>query len=276
MDYSGYQHLLIDIDQGVAKVTINRPEVYNAVNHRLHGELGEIWRDLDRDPEVRAIVITGAGDKAFSAGGDLAGLRERMAMPSEERFKDTVTWEARDLVYNMVNCDKVIISAINGVAVGAGVAVALIADISIMAEDAKIGDGHVPLGVVAGDHAAMIWPLLCGIAKTKYYLLTAEMIDGREAERIGLVSKVVPRAEVVPEAMRIARKLADGPRYALAMTKRSINQWLRLGGLAAFDYSLALEKMAFFSGDAQAGVKAISEKKKPVYPSSQPGGDSHG
>ncbi len=276
MDYSGYQHLLIDIDQGVAKVTINRPEVYNAVNHRLHGELGEIWRDLDRDPEVRAIVITGAGDKAFSAGGDLAGLRERMAMPSEERFKDTVTWEARDLVYNMINCDKVIISAINGVAVGAGVAVALIADISIMAEDAKIGDGHVPLGVVAGDHAAMIWPLLCGIAKTKYYLLTAEMIDGREAERIGLVSKVVPRAEVVPEAMRIARKLADGPRYALAMTKRSINQWLRLGGLAAFDYSLALEKMAFFSGDAQAGVKAISEKKKPVYPSSQPGGDSHG
>lgn len=276
MDYSGYQHLLIEIDQGVAKVTINRPEVYNAVNHRLHGELGEIWRDLDRDPEVRAIVITGAGDKAFSAGGDLAGLRERMAMPSEERFKDTVTWEARDLVYNMINCDKVIISAINGVAVGAGVAVALIADISIMAEDAKIGDGHVPLGVVAGDHAAMIWPLLCGIAKTKYYLLTAEMIDGREAERIGLVSKVVPRAEVVPEAMRIARKLADGPRYALAMTKRSINQWLRLGGLAAFDYSLALEKMAFFSGDAQAGVKAVSEKKKPVFPSSQPGGDSHG
>ncbi len=276
MDYSGYQHLLIDIDQGVAKVTINRPEVYNAVNHRLHGELGEIWRDLDRDPEVRAIVITGAGDKAFSAGGDLAGLRERMAMPSEERFKDTVTWGARDLVYNMINCDKVIISAINGVAVGAGVAVALIADISIMAEDAKIGDGHVPLGVVAGDHAAMIWPLLCGIAKTKYYLLTAEMIDGREAERIGLVSKVVPRAEVVPEAMKIARKLADGPRYALAMTKRSINQWLRLGGLAAFDYSLALEKMAFFSGDAQAGVKAVSEKKKPVYPSSQPAGDKHG
>ena len=269
MDYSGYQHLLVEIDQGVAKVTINRPEVYNAVNHRLHGELGEIWRDLDRDPKVRAIVITGAGDKAFSAGGDLAGLRDRMAMPSEERFKDTVTWEARDLVYNMINCDKVIISAINGVAVGAGVAVALIADISIMAEDAKIGDGHVPLGVVAGDHAAMIWPLLCGIAKTKYYLLTAEMIDGREAERIGLVSKVVPRAEVVPEAMKIARKLADGPRYALAMTKRSINQWLRLGGLAAFDYSLALEKMAFFSGDAQAGVKAVSEKKKPMFPSSQ-------
>ena len=269
MDYSSYQHLLIEIDQGIAKVTINRPEVYNAVNHRLHGELGQIWRDLDRDPDVRAIVVTGAGDKAFSAGGDLAMLEHRMALPAEERFKETVTWEPRELVYNMVNCDKIIISAINGVAVGAGVAVALIADISIMAEDAKIGDGHTRLGVVAGDHATMIWPLLCGIAKTKYYLLTADLIDGREAERIGLVSKAVPRAEVVPTAMSLARRFADGPRYALAMTKRSINQWLRFGGLASFDYSLALEKMAFFSDDAQAGVKAVREKTTAVFPSSK-------
>ena len=270
MDYSKYQHLLIEIDQGVAKVTINRPEVYNAVNHKLHGELGEIWRDLDRDPEVRAIVVTGAGDKAFSAGGDLSMLEHRMALSSEERFDETVTWEPRELVYNMVNCDKIIISAINGVAVGAGVAVALIADISIIAEDAKIGDGHTKLGVVAGDHATMIWPLLCGIAKTKYYLLTADLIDGREAERIGLVSKAVPRAEVVPTAMSLARRFADGPRYALAMTKRAINQWLRFGGLASFDYSLALEKMAFFSADAQAGIKAVREKTAAVFPSAQP------
>jgi enoyl-CoA hydratase len=260
VDYSRYEHLLIDIESGVVTVTINRPDVYNAVNHRLHGELGDIWRDLDRDPEVRAIVVTGAGDKAFSAGGDLAMLEHRMALGAEERFEDSVTWEARDLVYNMVNCDKIIISAINGVAVGAGLAVALMADISIMAEEAKIGDGHVRLGVVAGDHAAMIWPLLCGIAKTKYYLLTAEMIDGREAERIGLVSKVLPRAEVLPAAMKLARQFADGPAYAQSMTKRSINQWLRLGGIASFDYSLALEKMAFFSKDAQKGVKAVRDK----------------
>ncbi|MBI4191764.1 MAG: enoyl-CoA hydratase/isomerase family protein [Betaproteobacteria bacterium] len=267
MDYSSYRHLLIEIDNGVAKVTINRPEVYNAVNHRLHGELAEIWRDLGRDPDVRAIVVTGAGDKAFSAGGDLAMLGHRMALPSEKRFKETVTWEPRELVYNMVNCDKIIISAINGVAVGAGLAVALIADISIMAEDAKIGDGHTRLGVVAGDHAAMIWPLLCGIAKTKYYLLTCEFIEGREAERIGLVSKVMPRPEVVPAAMKLARQFADGSAYALGMTKRSINQWLRLGGLTSFDYSLALEKMAFFSEDAQAGVKAAREKTAPVFSS---------
>ena len=269
MDYSSYQHLLIEIDQGIAKVTINRPEVYNAVNHRLHGELAQIWRDLDRDPSVRVIVVTGAGDKAFSAGGDLAMLEHRMSLPAEERFNETVTWEPRELVYNMVNCDKIIISAINGVAVGAGVAVALIADISIMAEDAKIGDGHTRLGVVAGDHATMIWPLLCGIAKTKYYLLTADLIDGREAERIGLVSKTVPRAEVLTTAMGLARRFADGPRYALSMTKRAVNQWLRFGGLASFDYSLALEKMAFFSEDAQVGVKAVREKTTPVFPSSK-------
>jgi enoyl-CoA hydratase len=269
MDYSSYQHLLIEIDQGIAKVTINRPEVYNAVNHRLHGELGQIWRDLDRDPAVRAIVITGAGDKAFSAGGDLAMLEHRMSLPAEERFNEAVSWEPRELVYNMVNCDKIIISAINGVAVGAGVAVALLADISIMAEEAKIGDGHTRLGVVAGDHATMIWPLLCGIAKTKYYLLTADLIDGREAERIGLVSRCVPRAEVLDTAMKLARRMADGPRYAQSMTKRSVNQWLRLGGITSFDYSLALEKMAFFSDDAQAGIKAVRDKTAPKFPSAQ-------
>lgn len=275
MDYSHYQHLIVEIDDGLAKVTINRPEVYNAVNHVLHKELGNIWRDFDRDPDVRVIVITGAGDKAFSAGGDLAMLEHRMSLPAEERFEDVANNDARDLVYNMVNCDKVIISAINGVAVGAGLAAALMADISIMAEDAKIGDGHIRLGVVAGDHATMIWPLLCGMAKTKYYLLTSEMVDGREADRIGLVSKAVPRAEVVPTAMKIARQLADGPAFALSLTKRSLNQWLRMGGIASFDYSLMAEKLAFLSADAQAGVKAVRNKKPADFPSKRRNSGKH-
>lgn len=275
MDYSRYQHLLVDIDDGLAKVTINRPEVYNAVNHKLHQELGDIWRDLDRDPAVRCIVVTGAGEKAFSAGGDLAMLEHRMALPAEERFEDITNNDARDLVYNMVNCDKVIIAAINGVAVGAGLAVAMMSDISIMAEDAKIGDGHMKLGVVAGDHATMIWPLLIGMAKTKYYLLTAEMIDGKEAERMGMVSKVLPRAEVLPAAMKLGRQLADGPQWALSLTKRSLNQWLRLGGITAFDYSMAVEKMAFFSADTQAGVKAVRERKPADFPSKRKAAKKH-
>ncbi|MBI2321478.1 MAG: enoyl-CoA hydratase/isomerase family protein [Chloroflexi bacterium] len=275
MDYSRYEHLLVDISDGVALVTLNRPEVYNAVNHRLHRELMEIWPDLDRDPRVRVSVITGAGDKAFSAGGDLAMLEHRMTMSAEERYEDTMRPEAQQIVYNLINADKIIISAINGVAVGAGLAVALLADISIMAEDARLGDGHIRLGVAAGDHACGVWPLLCGMAKTKYYLLTCEFVDGKEAERIGLVSKAVPRAEVLSTAMDIARRLAAGPQPALRFTKRALNQWLRLAGLASFDYSLAVEKLGFFSADAREGIRAVREKRPALFPSAMDSSGEH-
>lgn len=261
-----YQHLRIETTDGVAFVTLDRPDVYNATNDVLHAELTRVWRDLDADPAVRVIVVTGAGN-AFSAGGDLADIEARAALPAEERFEAIVRVmkEAEAIVYEMVNCDKVIVSAINGVAVGAGLAVALMADISLIAEDARLTDGHARLGVAAGDHAAIIWPLLCGMAKAKYYLLTCDFIDGREAERIGLVSRCVPRAELLPEALRIARQLADGPQYALRFTKKALNQWLRLGGITAFDYSLALEMIGFFSGAPAEGARAIQEKRPPRW-----------
>lgn len=264
---ANYQHLLIDVADGIATVTINRPEVFNATNDVLHGELTRVWRDLDSEPAVRVIVVTGAGEQAFSAGGDLSDMEARAALPAAGRFEATmrIMKEAEAIVYEMVNCEKIIISAINGVAVGAGLAVALMADISIIAEEARLTDGHARLGVAAGDHAAMVWPLLCGMAKAKYYLLTCEFIDGREAERIGLVSKAVPRAELMPEAMAIARKLADGPQQALRFTKKSLNQWLRLGGITAFDYSLALEMLGFFSGTPAEGARAIQEKRPPRF-----------
>lgn len=262
-----YRHLLVDMTDGVALVTINRPEVYNATNDALHAELTRIWGDLDRDPRVRVIVVTGAGDRAFSAGGDLGDIEARAALPAEERFEAVVRVmkEAEAIVYGMMNCEKIIISAINGVAVGAGLAVALMADISLIAEDARLTDGHARLGVAAGDHAAIIWPLLCGMAKAKYYLLTCDFIDGREAERIGLVSRCVPRAELMAEAMRIARQLADGPQHALRFTKKALNQWLRLGGITAFDYSLALEMLGFFSAAPGEGARAIQEKRPPRW-----------
>src|SRR5205823_9408689 len=131
--------------------------------------------------------------------------------------------EASDIVYNMINLDKPVVSAINGVAVGAGLVVALLADVSIMSESARITDGHTKLGVVAGDHAAILWPLLCGMAKAKYYLLTSEFIDGREAERIGLVSLCVPAEQVLPRALDVADRLARGAQQAIRWTKRSLN-----------------------------------------------------
>jgi len=264
-DYSQYQHLLVDKQDGVALLTMNRPESLNATNARLHFELSRIWLDLGDDPDVRVAVITGAGS-AFSAGGDFELIEETLG--NAEVIART-TKEAGDIVYNLLNLDKPVISAINGVAVGAGLAVALLADISIASETARITDGHVRLGVAAGDHAAIIWPLLCGMAKAKYYLLTCEFLDGKEAERIGLVSLAVPAEEVMPRAMEIARKLAAGPQPAIRHTKRAMNQWLRQAGHTAFDYSLLAEALGFFGDDVREGLAAVREKRPPKFPSAQ-------
>ena len=262
-DYSQYQHLLFERkEHGILLMTLNRPEVLNATNARLHWELSRVWLDIADDEETRVVVVTGAG-KAFSAGGDLD-----MIAVYKKNFKtiNGVMKEASDIVYNLVNLEKPVISAINGVAVGAGLAVALMADISIISEEARFTDGHLRLGVGAGDHAAIIWPLLCGMAKAKYYLLTADFIDGREAERIGLVSLCTSAEELLPKAMEVATKLATGSQAAIRFTKRSLNNWMRVAG-PIFDHSLALEMLTFFDDDVAEGLLAVQEKRAPVFPS---------
>ncbi len=264
-NYDSYQHLQVEVQDHIALLTMNRPEVLNATNAQLHYELGRIWVDIDDDPEVRVALITGAG-RAFSAGGDLNGLRGTVGN-SQEIGRSMK--EARDIVHNMVALDKPIVSAINGVAVGAGLAVALLADISIASDKARFTDGHVRLGVAAGDHACLIWPLLCGMAKTKYYLLTCDFLDGTEAERIGLVSKVVPHEELMPTAMEVARKLATGPQPAIRWTKQALNQWLRMAEHTSFDYSLSLEMLGFFGDDVKEGLNSLQEKRDPDFPSAR-------
>jgi enoyl-CoA hydratase len=226
----------------------------------MHGELARVWAEVSADPQTRVAVITGAG-KAFSAGGDLDMVR-RMA-GDHDRVAHMLR-EMSDLVYNIINCEKPIVSAINGVAVGAGLVVALLADISICASDARLGDGHVRLGVAAGDHAAIIWPLLCGLAKAKYYLLTGEMVTGEEAERIGLVSKALPREEVLAEAMNVADKLATGPQLAIRLTKRALNGWIRNAG-PIFDQSAAYEMLTFLGEDIKEGLASLREKRAPQF-----------
>jgi enoyl-CoA hydratase len=176
--------------------------------------------------------------------------------------------EMSDLVYNMINCEKPVVSAINGVAVGAGLVVALLADVSICAADARLGDGHVKLGTVAGDHAAILWPLLCGMARARYYLLTGEMVTGIEAERIGLVSKCVPREEVLAEAFRVADTLATGSQLAIRLTKRALNGWLRNAG-PLFDQSAAYEMLTFMGPDLREGVTALRAGRPPDFPSAR-------
>src|SRR5574337_1972000 len=259
MTYEDYNQLNFSRrDNGVLLITLDRPEKYNAADERMHTELARVWKDVSADPDTRVAVITGAG-KAFSAGGDL-GMVERMA-GNYEHVSHRLT-EMRDLVYNIINCEKPIVSAINGVAVGAGTVAALLADVAIAAEDAKIGDGHVKLGVAAGDHAAIIWPLLAGMAKARYYLLTGEMVTGAEAERIGLVAKAVPRDQVLDEALRVADSLATGAQHAIRLTKRTLNNWLRSAG-PTFDQSAAYEMLTFLGPDVVEGTTALREKRPP-------------
>jgi enoyl-CoA hydratase len=259
--YSDFEHLSFERPRsGVLLVTLNRPDVLNAANVAMHREMSDIWSVIDDDDEVAVTVVTGAG-RAFSAGGDLSMIEE-MTRDYEALL---VQWrDAGAIVERMLDARKPVVSAINGVAVGAGLAVALLADVSIAAESAKLSDGHVRIGVAAGDHAALLWPMLCGFARAKYYLLTADFVDGREAERIGLVSRCVPDDRVIGEALDVAERLAQGSATAIQWTRRVLNQHMRQN-LPLFGESLALEMLGFLGPDAREGVAALRERRPPNF-----------
>src|SRR5918992_3218598 len=205
MDYSSYQDLKVRaLEPGIVEIVMGEEGKLAVATANAHAEMARIWLDIDRDPQARVAILRGAG-KGFSAGGDLAMVEE---MTRDFAVRARVWREARDLVYNMINCSKIIISAMHGPAVGAGLVAGLMADISIAANDPRLIDGHTRLGVAAGDHAAIVWPLLCGMAKAKYYLLTCKTISGEEAERLGLVSLTCDEGQLKEKALEVARKLA--------------------------------------------------------------------
>ncbi|MEP6813579.1 MAG: enoyl-CoA hydratase/isomerase family protein [Actinomycetota bacterium] len=260
-EYTDFTSLEFDRpEEWILRITLRNPAKLNAVGAEAHGQLAEVWHAIDRDPATRVVVVRGA-DGAFSSGGDL-DLVADIAKDWSTRLR--VFHEARDLVYNIINFSKPIVAAIDGPAVGAGLAVALLADISIAAPSAKIVDGHTRLGVAAGDHAVIVWPLLCGLAKAKYHLLLCEPIDGETAERIGLVSLCVPADELEEKALEIARRLASGSQTAIRHTKLALNNWLRAAG-PAFDASLALEFLDMTGPDVAEGVAAVREHRPPRF-----------
>jgi len=262
MDYSSYQDLKVRrLEPGILEIVMGEEGKLATATARAHAEMARIWLDVDRDPETRVAILRGAG-KGFSAGGDLAMVEE---MTRDFAVRARVWREARDLVYNMINCSKMIVSAIHGPAVGAGLVVGLMADVSIAAKNARLIDGHTRLGVAAGDHAAIVWPLLCGMAKAKYYLLTCEQLSGEEAERIGLISMVCEENQLREKALEVARKLAAGAQTALRWTKYSLNNWLRMAG-PAFDASLALEVLGFTGPEVKEGIASLREKRAPKFP----------
>ena len=262
MDYSKYKDLKIRrLEPGILELAMGEEGKLSTATERLHKELADVWLDIDRDPETRVAILRGVG-KGFSAGGDFNMIEK---IQSDFAMRARAWREAHDLVYNIINCSKMVVSAMHGPAVGAGLVAGLLADVSIAAKNARIIDGHTRLGVAAGDHAAIIWPLLCGMAKAKYYLLLCDQISGEEAERIGLVSLTCDESELNEKALEVARRLAAGAQTALRWTKQSLNNWLRMAG-PAFDNSLALEMLGFTGPEAKEGLASLREKRKPSFP----------
>lgn len=246
-------------EPGVLEVVFDGPNL-NAVDEELHTQLPRLWPVIDLDPEVRAVIVRGAG-RAFSAGGSFELIDAQI---NDYRIRMRVMRESRDLFNNIINCSKPIISAIHGPAVGAGLVVALMSDISIAARNARIIDGHTRLGVAAGDHAAMVWPLLCGMAKAKYLLLTCKEISGEDAERVGLVSLAVDEEDLLSTARDVASQLSKGAQEAIGWTKYSLNQWYRQN-IAMFDASLGLEFLGFGGPDVVEGVASHRERRPPSF-----------
>jgi enoyl-CoA hydratase len=244
---------------GVLRITFDAPGL-NAVSPAAHREIADVWLTVDRDEETRVAVLQGAG-KGFSAGGSFELLD---GITNDYAVRTRVLREARDLVMNVINCSKPIVSAMHGPAVGAGLVAGMLADVSIVGRTARIIDGHTRLGVAAGDHAAICWPLLCGMAKAKYYLLTCETLTGEEAERIGLVSLCVEDDQVQAKALEVAEQLAGMSQSAIRWTKHTLNHWYRAAG-PIFDASLGYEFFGFGGPDAAEGLASHREKRPPVF-----------
>jgi enoyl-CoA hydratase len=255
MTYSDYQTLLFSRAGAVLTVTINRPRAYNAVDGVLHRELSRVFGEIAADESVDAVVLTGAG-KAFSAGGDLDFFRN--VTPAQ---LDAVFVEARKIIVDLVDLPQPIIAAVNGAAAGLGATLALFCDVVYAADDAKISDPHVRIGVTAGDGGAVIWPLLVGVARAKEYLMTGDSVSAAEAERIGLVNRVVPAAEVVSQAHAFAERLTKGSRMAIRSSKAAVNKVLRERVNLVLDTSLAFEKECFGTEFHRDALEAFAQKR---------------
>jgi len=266
-DYSRFQHLKVENDDGLFTVTLNRPGALNAINPAMHTEITDIWPVLNNDPEVRAVLLTGAG-RAFCAGGDIKSMappEQSMASSGAKFPTPESTGEGHRLVYNLLDCQRPVVAAINGDAIGLGATLALFCDVTVAAETARIADTHVSIGVVAGDGGAVIWPWLIGPNRAKEFLMRGNKLTGAEAAKMGLVNYAVPAAEVLPKARELARELADGPAWAIRWTKVAVNKMLKDAVNGVLDASLAYEIATFNMPDHKEAAQAFIEKRKPNF-----------
>ena len=261
LDAQGFRALRVERRGRVLVVTIDHPESdLNAVDDLLHGELTRLFRELRREEQARAVLLTGSG-RAFSAGGDFRWFPTLRGLEKLEPLRR----DAKQLIWDLLDVEVPIVAALNGPAVGLGASIALLCDVIFMAESASVADPHVRVGIVAGDGGAAIWPLVLGPARAKQYLLTGDALDAAEAERLGLVNRVVSDARLADEALAFAERLAEGAPLALRYTKSAVNKWIKQAANVAFDVSTALEIITFQSRDHQEALAAIREKRKPEF-----------
>ncbi len=260
--YDDYEGLLVEKRDKVMTITLNAPESMNAFSGPMHYSMSRIWDDVQDDPEVNVVVLTGAG-RAFSAGGNVIAMQQKINRP--EIWDATSVPEAKRIVFRMLECDKPIIARLNGHAVGLGATVALLCDIIIAAEHAKIGDPHVSAGLVAGDGGSLMWPQLIGFARAKEYLFTGDLMSAAEAHRIGLINHVVPADQLDEKVYGLARRLAAGAMKSIRWTKQVINIPLRQIAHSTMDLSISLETQSNLSKDHQEAVSAFAAKRKPSF-----------
>jgi enoyl-CoA hydratase len=261
LDPTAFRALRLERVGVVLRVTIDHPRhELNTVDALLHHELAALFAGLREEREARAVVLTGAG-RAFSAGGDFGWFPE---LRDVERL-DALRADARRLVNDLLDVELPLVAAVNGPAVGLGASIALLCDIILMADGATISDPHVRVGIVAGDGGAAIWPLAVGPARAKQYLLTGDPLSAAEAERIGLVNRVVPGDALDAEAMAFAARLAAGAPLAVRYTKLAVNKLVKDAVNLAFDTSTAYELLTFLSADHEEALRAMAEKRPPDF-----------
>ncbi|AMV70837.1 enoyl-CoA hydratase-related protein [Desulfuromonas carbonis] len=253
-------NLLVECRDGVAEVTLNRPEVRNALNEATLRELGEVFTALAEDSEVRAVILTGAGDRAFAAGGDIAAVVDFSPLQARDFAR-----LAQEVLDRVEQCSKPVIAAINGFAVGGGCELAMACDLRLAAENARFGQPEINLGILAGWAGTQRLPRLVGKGRALELLLTGELIDAEEAWRIGLVNRVVPAAELLATARELARNLAAKAPVAAQLTKAAVHNGLEMDSCRAAGYEADLFALCFATPEQKEGMRAFLEKRPPRF-----------
>ncbi|MEZ0050246.1 enoyl-CoA hydratase [Mycobacterium sp. MAA66] len=261
MNYDGYTCLDIKLDEDVLRVTIDHPDNdLNTVDDPLHHELTALFRELKQENVARAVLLNGRG-KAFSAGGSFHWF-QTLRTPS--RLAD-LNRDAKQLIWDLLDVEVPIVTAVHGYAMGLGTSIALFSDVIFMAESARIADPHVRAGIVAGDGGTVAWPMAVGPARAKEYLMTGDALTAAEAERLGLINRVVPDDQLDEQAMAFARRLAAGAPLAIRYTKMAVNKLIKQSLGVAFDIATAHELTTFMSEDHVEAVDAFFGKRPPRF-----------